>query len=293
MNHMVLILTPIYQCYYVLVNVGGSFGLAEGRDNAQEGVEAETRVSGAPTRTLEKGLFLLNLFDVEHPEWSLRELRERADLSKATTRRLMKTLEAAKWVAYDAESRKYHLGASALRALYLATSHSELVRIVHPFLVSLEEETNESAIFSVWTDHGALILDSVPTSRPFKPLTYPGMLLPGVASADAQVLIAFGPEEAWDDLLAAPIERRTERTVTDPALLRERWRAIKRDGVAYDWGEWNLGAPAVSAPVFDGNGQLRGAITVVPPIERCSEEQMLEYGAAVKRTAGRISAKLR
>jgi DNA-binding IclR family transcriptional regulator len=267
--------------------------LAVVHDSAHEGAEEEARVSGAPTRTLEKGLFLLSLFDVEHPEWTLRELRERADISKATTRRLMKTLEAAKWVAYDAEARKYHLGSSALRALYLATSHSELVRIVHPFLVSLEEETNESAIFSVWTDHGALILDSVPTSRPFKPLTYPGMLLPGVASADAQVLIAFGPEEAWDELLAGPIERRTERTVTDPGLLRERWRTIKREGVAYDWGEWNLGAPAVSAPVFDGNGQLRGAITVVPPIERCSEEQMLEYGAAAKRTAGRISAKLR
>jgi len=247
----------------------------------------------APARTLEKGLFLLSLFDAEHPEWSLRDLREHAGLSKATTRRLVKTLEAAKWVAYDPDSRTYHLGSSALRALYLATSHSELVRLVHPFLIRLAAETNESAIFSVWTDHGALILDSAPSSRPFKPLTYPGMLLPGVASADAQVLIAFGPEEAWDTLLAGPIERRTERTVTDPEVLRERWRTVRREGVAYDWGEWNLGAPAVSAPVFDGNGQLRGAVTVVPPIERCSEEQMQGYAAAVKRTAAEISKKLR
>ncbi len=42
----------------------------------------------APTRTLEKGLFLLGLFDVDNPEWSLKELRERAGLPKATTRRL-------------------------------------------------------------------------------------------------------------------------------------------------------------------------------------------------------------
>ena len=264
--------------------------MIEIRDSASK---TATLVSGAaPTRTLEKGLFILSLFDAEHPEWSLRELRERADLPKATVRRLVKTLEAAKWVAYDPDSRTYHLGSSALRALYLATSHSELVRIVHPFLVKLAVETNESAIFSVWTDHGALILDSAPSSRPFKPLTYSGMLLPGVASADAQVLIAFGPEEAWDGLLAGPLERRTERTVTDPEVLRERWRTVRREGVAYDWGEWNLGAPAVSAPVLDGNGQLRGAITVVPPIERCSEEEMLEYGSAVKRTAAAVSKKL-
>ena len=80
----------------------------------------------APTRTLEKGLFLLNLFDADRPEWTLKELRERAGLSKATTRRLIRTLESANWVAYDPNLGKYHLGSSALRALYLAMSHAEL-----------------------------------------------------------------------------------------------------------------------------------------------------------------------
>ena len=79
--------------------------------------ETETSVDptpGAPTKTLEKGLFLLGLFDHDHPEWTLRELRERAGLTKATTRRLMKTLEASNWVAYDAEAGNYHLGSAVL-----------------------------------------------------------------------------------------------------------------------------------------------------------------------------------
>lgn len=262
-------------------------------EDVENGTEDQTQSpGGAPTRTLEKGLFLLGLFDAEHPEWTLRELRERAGLPKATTRRLVKTLEAGGWVEYDPVSRTYHLGSSALKALYLATSHPELARFVHPFLVELEQETTESAIFSIWTEQGPLILDSVPTSRSFKPLTYPGMFLPGVSSADAQVLIAFGPEENWDRLLKKPIEPRTSRTVTDPTLLRERWRTVRREGIAYDWGEWNIDAPAVAAPVFDRNEHLRGAITVVPPEERCSEEDMQRYAAAVRRTAAAISAKL-
>ncbi len=242
----------------------------------------------APTRTLEKGLFLLGLFDADNPEWALKELEERAGLPKATTRRLMRTLEASRWVAYDPVSHKFHLGSSVLRALYLATSHPELVRIAHPFLVKLAEETTESCSLSVWTDQGPLIIDAVPTSRHFKPRTYSGMLLEGIISADAQVLIAFGPEEAWDALLAAPIEPRTERTVTDPKVLRERWRTVKREGVAFDRGEWKLEAPAVAAPVFDRLGQLRAAIHVVPPVERASEEEMLRYAFAVRRTAAEI-----
>jgi DNA-binding IclR family transcriptional regulator len=196
--------------------------------------EAETATEiaqGAPTKTLEKGLFLLGLFDHDHPEWTLRELRERAGLPKATVRRLMKT--------------------AALRALYLATSHNELVRIIHPFLVSLTEETTETSILSVWTDQGPLILDTVPTMRSFKSLTFNGMLLEGLASADAQALIAFGPEEAWDRILAKPILPRTPHTVTDPQALREKWRAIRREGVAFDWSEWNADAPAVAVPLLD------------------------------------------
>ena len=255
--------------------------------------DAATEIAqGAPTKTLEKGLFLLGLFDHDHPEWTLRELRERAGLPKATVRRLMKTLEASNWVAYDTEAGIYHLGSAALRALYLATSHNELVRIIHPFLVSLTEETTETSILSVWTDQGPLILDTVPTMRSFKSLTFNGMLLEGLASADAQALIAFGPEEAWDRILAKPIVSRTPHTVTDPEALREKWRAIRREGVAFDWSEWNADAPAVAVPLLDGQGHLLGSLTIVVPIERATEEAMQGHATVLRRAAAEITQKL-
>ena len=257
--------------------------------------ETETSVDiaqGAPTKTLEKGLFLLALFDHDHPEWTLRELRERAGLPKATTRRLMKTLEASDWVAYDAEAGNYHLGSAVLRALYLATSHNELVRIIHPYLVSLMEETTETSILSVWTDQGPLILDTVPTMRSFKSLTFNGMLLEGVASADAMALIAFGPEESWERILAKPILSRTVDTVTDPQALREKWSVIRREGVAFDWLEWNADAPAVAVPLFDRRGHLLGALSIVVPIERASEEAMQRHAGLLKDAAAEISLKL-
>lgn len=263
------------------------------RSEVQAMHEAAEPASAAPTRTLEKGLFLLSLFDVNHPEWTLKELREYAGLPKATTRRLIKTLEHSKWVAHDPVTGKYHLGPSARRAYYLATSDSELVRVAHPFLVELQEETTETSILSVWSTQGAIIIDTVPTSRPFKIYTAVGMPLPGVSSADAQVLIAFMPEASWDVILATPVEQRTPKTVTDAETLKERWRRIRREGVAYDWEEWNMGAPAVAAPVFDQRGELRAAMTVAMPIERCSRpEEMEGYAAIVKRKAAELSAAL-
>ena len=247
---------------------------------------------GAPTKTLEKGLFLLGLFDHDRPEWTLRELRERAGLPKATTRRLMKTLEASNWVAYDSETGKYHLGSAVIKALYLATSHNELVRIIHPFLVGLTEQTTETSILSVWTDQGPLILDTVPTMRSFKSLTFNGMLLDGVASADAMALIAFGPEENWDRILARPIQPRTANTVTDAQTLRAKWTAIRCEGIAYDWSEWNADAPAVAVPLFDRRGHLQAALTIVVPVERASEEAMQGHAGLLREAAAEISLKL-
>jgi IclR family transcriptional regulator, KDG regulon repressor len=262
-------------------------------DTQGNGADAPTSIAqGAPTKTLEKGLYLLGLFDVDHPEWSLRELREHAGLPKATTRRLMKTLEAADWVAYDPASAKYHLGSSALRAMYLAMSHSELIRAAHPFLVRLTEETTESSSLAVWADQGALIIDTVPTARAFKPHTFPGMLLEGGASADSLIHIAFGPRHIEERVLSEPQVPRTRFTVLDSQILKERYKRIRAEGVAFDRGEWNETAPAVAAPVFDANGHLRASLSVVAPPERASEEQLQAYAEAVKKTAAELSSAL-
>ena len=246
----------------------------------------------SPIGTLERGLLMLELFDADHSEMSLNQLRERAGLPKATVQRLMKTLKARKWVAYEQSSRKYHLGASVLRISYLAASHSELVRVSHPFLLKLAEETRETASLAVWTDLGPLIVDTVLTPRHFKPTTNVGMILRGLYTADSQVLVAFGPEEAWESLLANPIEQLTPLTVTDPEKIRQRWHSVRQRGVAFDKGEWNADIPAVAVPVFDRQGQLRGSLAIAPPVERATDEAMLRHADALRTAAAEIAEKL-
>ncbi len=85
--------------------------------------ESARLLNESPIGTLERGLLLLETFDADNPDMSLSELRERTGLPKATIQRLMKTLQARKWVAYEPSTRKYHLGASVLRISYLAASH--------------------------------------------------------------------------------------------------------------------------------------------------------------------------
>jgi DNA-binding IclR family transcriptional regulator len=247
--------------------------------------------SGSPSRTLEKGLQVLSLFDVTHPEWTLKDIREKAGLPKATGFRLVKTLENLKYLAYDARSRTYHLGSAMMKAAYLTLSNSGLLRIAGPYVQALADTTTETIDLSVWTDQGAMIVHTVYTPRPFRPYNPPGMVMSGLTNSHSKLFVAFGPEGEWDKEIAENA-RRTEYSITDPEELREELRKVRREGVAYGLQEHNVGMCAVGAPVFDSTGEVRAGLAVVAPTERFNSDRRLEYAAAVKDIAARLSSEL-
>ena len=242
--------------------------------------------------TVRKALLILSLFDVDHPEWSFTEICQATSLPKATAFRLLKTLEATKYLACDPRTGRYHLGSSMLKAAYLTLSHSSLVRIANPHMQRLAEETTETVNLAVPTDQGAMIVDTVLTSRPFKPHNPPGSLMPGLSTVHSRIFLAFKSESEWETALSQPLERRTEFTITDPQRLRHELVKIRREGIAYGLQEWSVGMCAVGAPIFDSNGTVRACLAVVAPSERFGPTEMLEYGAAVKETATTISQEL-
>lgn len=248
--------------------------------------------AASPSRTLEKGLLVLNLFDVEHPEWTLKDIRERAMLPKATGFRLVKTLENLKYLAYDPKSGTYHLGSSMLRAAYLTLSHSELARIADQHLQLLAALTTETVSLTVQTDQGAMIIRTEYTSRPFKPHNPPGMFLTTLANVHTRIFVAFGPENMWPAAVAATAEPRTEYTVTDPERLLEELARVRRDGLAFGLDEYILGMCAIGAPVFDSRGEVRACMAVVAPSERFGPRETAEYATAVKEAATGLSREL-
>ncbi len=247
--------------------------------------------SGSPSRTLEKGLQVLSLFDVTHPEWSLKDIRAKAGLPKATGFRLVKTLENLRYLAYDVKSGTYHLGSAMMKAAYLTLSHSGLVRLAGPYIQALAETTTETVDLAVWTDQGAMIVHTVYTPRPFRPYNPPGMVMSGLTNVHSKVFVAFGPESDWDKAIADNVAR-TKYSITDRDSLLQELRKIRREGLALGIEEHNLGMCAIGAPVFDGTGEVRTTLAVVAPSERFAPKLRTEYAQAIRDMAARLSSEL-
>ena len=246
---------------------------------------------GSPSRTLEKGLQVLNLFDVARPEWTLKDISKTAGLPKATGFRLVKTLENLRYLTYDAKTGAYRLGSAMMRAAYLTLTHSTLVSVAEPYIQRVAEITTETVDLSVPTDEGALIVHTVYTPRPFRPYNPPGMTMAGLSNVHCKVFTACGPQDRWPEAIAGNIPL-TPRSVTDPEALTAELAEIRRQGVAFGIEEHKLGMCAVGAPVFDSTNGVRAALAVVVPVERFGQVERDSFARAVIEAAAGLSAEL-
>lgn len=223
--------------------------------------------SDAPsTRTLERGLAILDCFDSNHYAWTLTDLCRSTGLAKATAFRLLKTLENRGYLTYDASTGLYYLGPSMTKAAYTVVSHSEVVRVARPLLETLAKTTTETVVLATWMADRTLTLDYVLTSRPFRPYVEAGQMLGGLRNAHTKVFLAFLPDDERAQVIARASQE--EDAPIDVERLEKRLQLVRMEGVAYDLEERARGISAAAAPVFDAVGRVRATIGVIAPAER-------------------------
>ena len=239
--------------------------------------------------TLEKGLLVLDCYDVDHPAWTLKDLCAHTGIPRATAYRLIKTLEDLNYVTHETSTSQYHLGPRLIKSAYVLRSYSALVRVAQPRVDALRDETTETVVLAVWTDPDAVLLCIALTARPFKPAMHVGTTVPGPTSTHGKMALAFGPESRRTALLQGELQRHSDATALDPERLKEELDHVRREGVAYSVEEVDPGMCAVGAPVFNGQGQMVASIAVVVPVERFGPIEMRRHAEAVRRAAAAVS----
>ena len=243
-------------------------------------------------RALAKGLGMLSLFDSVHREWTLDEMVAELQLPRMTGYRMARTLQSAGYLVADRTSGRYRLGPALLASTYLSEGYAELVTIARPYMEALVEQTGESATLAVDVDGSAVCVDMVDSPRPHKREVAVGRVIGDTANAHGKMFAASLPDEERACVVATPHERLTPRTITDPDELAAELERARRDGVALDIEERNVGTCAVAAPVRDQVGRVIGSIGLVVPTGRFGSPEREACIAAVKDGAAALSAYL-
>nr|WP_320132484.1 IclR family transcriptional regulator [uncultured Holophaga sp.] len=263
---------------------------------ARIGGRTRNSLEGAPedngdifVQALGRGLSMLSLFDVEHPEWGLDELSRATGTSKTTAYRMLRTLELKGFLAFDPRTERYHIGPATIPVAYLSLSYVGFARSTHPILERLAADTGETVELAVEGEGGAVVVDQVATRHPFKPNLPLGRVMRNLANSCVKALAAHLPPAARERLLRAPHPVLTPHTLTDPMRLAEELAEVLREGRAYDQEEQDLGICAVSVPVFGAGHQLKAILTVIAPVERFGVKERKRITEMARASAGELA----
>ena len=250
--------------------------------------------SGGIVQSLAKGLRLLGMFSVEQPTWSVSDLIRMSGYPRATTYRLVRTLESERYLVLNPATGRYQIGPAATALLHSLREPTNLVLALHPFVQALAEQIGEPASLVIDVHGDPLVIDSASTG--FNPLTLsigPGRVVDsGMSTAPGKLFLAYKGRDQWKAALARPLRRRTPRTIIDADAFIAQLERVLIDGVAFDEEEHFAGLCAVAAPIWDGAGTLVAALTIVTIAERFREERRRLLVAALKSSAVRMSAAL-
>ncbi len=120
-----------------------------------------------------------------------------------------------------------------------------------------------------------------------------GRSIPLNAGASQMILLAYQEDYFIDAMIEdIGLPTFTDNTITSPEQLKRGLNSIKKQGFAFSDGEYESGAAAVSAPIFDHKGKVVAGISIVGPRERITGENRLQLIDLVQGSARKISGDL-
>ncbi len=236
---------------------------------------------------------VLDCFTFETPELRLTDLSERLGMSKTQVLRIVSTLESGGYLERDGETKRYRLGVRLFHLGMIVHHRMDLRDISLPHLRRLTDVTEETAALFVPDPLGPICTAVVQSRKAMRVFAQLGSRMPWNAGTSPKVILAYLPKAERERILAlTDFKRYTDFTVTDPEHLRAILSEIRR--VGYHVGDRDLDEDAmgISAPIFDDDGQIAGAVGVAAPAVRLTEAELERSINLVREVTAAISREL-
>jgi len=241
-------------------------------------------------KSIKRSIQILNSFTLQKKELGITELSKMLNLHKSTIHRILVTLEDENIVIKNKISQKYRLGMKLFEFGNIAKEQIELRDYALPIMEDLAKKTEESIDLNIIMDDKRVSVEKIESTHDLRRIIQLGRNLPLYCGGSGKAILAFLP--------ASKIERiiRKEnliclgpKTITDPLILREHLKEIRKNGYAQSFEERVLGSSSVAAPIFDYKGNVIASISISGPITRFTKKKVPIFICLVKEAAEEIS----
>jgi IclR family KDG regulon transcriptional repressor len=239
-------------------------------------------------RSVERAIAVLMYLCQDGKPMGLTEISQGANLDKATTLRILNTLANADMVRQEVDTKHYVPGAGIYNFW-----PSEIRKICRPHLQTLLENTQETICLIVPRGNQRVCIEVLEPDRELRIVAPIGRAVPIHLGASGRMFMASKSESQVRRLLSEyELPPKAEKVAGDNEEYIRQLERIKLAGYAYAVGEVDFDTSAVSAPVYDGLGNMAAAVVVRGPITRLTESSAKSIATLVKASARAISNEL-
>jgi IclR family acetate operon transcriptional repressor len=210
---------------------------------------------------------------------------------------MLVALEEEGIVARD-EQGKFVLGPGLIALGGVAARDINLRDVAKPALMKLSERVGEAVTLEVPLLSGPggppqmLVLDEINGPHILGVRAFIGRSLPIHATSTGKAVMAYLSPPELERILARPLERFTNHTLTTADEIQAALRTARSDGFAIVQAEFEDGLVAIAAPILGSDRVPKGAISAHWPIFRFDQARLEEFGADVHAAARSISERL-
>ena len=242
---------------------------------------------------LHRAVAVLDVLRVADEGLSIRQLAERADISKSTVQRLLSELVRLDLASQDTITGRYRLGP---RTLALGSAYQRRLDVraaALPHMTKLRDSTGETVGLSVSLGEQVMHIEQVQSGSELRAMFDIGRPLPLWSGAPSRLLLAELPDAEVERIAHA--ERRADFSPVNPPApeaLIEAVAETRRTGFAIALEETLPGVSTLAAPVYASTGDLVATLSLTAPTIRMTPDDVARLRPQVVDTGRAISAEL-
>jgi DNA-binding IclR family transcriptional regulator len=210
-------------------------------------------------QSIEVGFQLIDVLRNSPRKLPLKEIAEQAGMTPTKAHLYLAAFARIGFVSQDPSTSRYGLGVEAVHIGLAAISQLDIVSASTAVMDDLFSKFDASVCLTIWGDIGPTIIRKLDPKQAMPNTLRIGSTLPLLWSSTGNVFLAFGSD--------GPMQQMLNREIAGRRDFKERADQIvqtaRRQGFAWSESQMNQGFSAVSAPIFDHDDRLVGALTFV------------------------------
>jgi DNA-binding IclR family transcriptional regulator len=213
------------------------------------------------------GLILQAMLRLPRPV-RLKDLETDTGIAAAKLHRYLVSMVRCGLVARESGGHRYGFGLLAYRMGQVTAQDASALALLEPYFDAFVARLGQPGLgqavgIGQWMGRGATIVRWFESNAPLSIRSKPGVALSLTVSATAKLLAAYEPRKVTEPLVRQELQERGKESKAAVEAVYAEYASIRKDGLAWSLGARRRGLNALSVPLFDHEGRVIAAVTVL------------------------------